>query len=411
MGSYIFNRAYLLSFIGVSIFAIYFIYSLSYYGIFGFDFINYVKVPVFAFFLVIFFASVSRKISKFVCVCVVLFVLGGGGWLLLGFYYRGVELSGFVHLLYFSMFFILIYLGGRSGLAVSSSRLCQEKFLASEAFWKYGVLFSIGFLLVVNYSRVAIHNPSITFPFLCIAFPFLLWRKSWIFVILCTLAIALTLKRGMWVSFVGLGFLIGGREILKFIMLKQGVRLQELIFFMFFTVIVFVFLIGGGLAGPALENLYNRIEVSIPTDFSYGSLDLISSGRFGDAVAVYSKVTQDCHVLWGCGFGVEYNYFDYNNAWDVTSSWVKGGSDVMVLHLFLLFGAFGAGVYLGLTGVFCFSIFSIFTARWDSLHFFAGIAYFLVFVTSFFSFSFFDPLFPGVLGFYLAVLNFNLRKL
>lgn len=152
--------------------------------------------------------------------------------------------------------------------------------------------------------------------------------------------------------------------------------------------------------------------MSIPSGLSYADIDAASSGRAGDLVAVLSKVSDDCGVLVGCGFGAEYNYFDYNEAWKITSSWIKNGSDVMFLHFYLLFGLPGLLVYFLLSVVFLFSLRDLFSSRWASLLFFASCSYFLAFIVCLFSFSFFDPLFPVLLGFYLAVsMIFRRREL
>lgn len=399
-----------LSFVGVFVFILYSTYSLAYYGVISYSSLNYVKGVVFLFSFVVFCSCVPRSTRSTEVFFIFFAVLFGLYGFLVGIYFRGMHAGGGVHLLYYVFFCLFVILGYLVGGDLSQRKEAFSHFYMHDAVWRYGVIFALFGLLFVHFFRDVAHNPSITFPFLCMAFSFFLWRRNWFFLLLCLLAVMLTLKRGMWVAFFFLFLMVALREILW--LLRRGCfKLNSGVIFLAasFSGLLAV-LVAYSQGGIVLDNLFLRISMSIPSGFSYADIDAASSGRAGDLVAVFSKVFDDCYVFLGCGFGVEYNYFDYNEAWKLTSSWVKNGSDVMFLHFYLLFGFLGILVYFLFSMVFLLSLRDLFFSRWGSLLFFASSCYFLAFVICLFSFSFFDPLFPVLLGFYLAVSRFVRRR-
>jgi len=401
-----------LSFVGIFVFILYSTYSLAYYGVITYSSLNYVKGAVFLLSFVFFCSCVSRSAHSVLVFFSFFAVLFGLYGFLVGVYFRGMHAGAGVHLVYYVFFCLFIFLGSLVGRELFQCKEAFSQFYEQDAIWRYGVIFALFGLLFVHFFRDVEHNPSITFPFLCMAFSFFLWKRNWFFLLLCLLAVMLTLKRGMWVAFFCLFLMVGLREFLW--LLRRGhFKLNSGVIFLVASFAgLLAVLVGYSQGGVVLDNLFLRVSMSIPSGLSYADIDAASSGRAGDLVAVLSKVSDDCGVLVGCGFGAEYNYFDYNEAWKITSSWIKNGSDVMFLHFYLLFGLPGLLVYFLLSVVFLFSLRDLFSSRWASLLFFASCSYFLAFIICLFSFSFFDPLFPVLLGFYLAVsMIFRRREL
>jgi hypothetical protein len=402
VGSFLVDRHAMLM-VGLGGFAIYAIYPLAYYGITSYSFLNSIKAILFVLFFWMFLSCFSKKAAAWPFVFAVYFAISlGVCGLFVGVHYRGWEFAGLVHLVYYLMFLVVMYIGFRNARYV---RFHGDSIWSADGVWRVGVFLSLILILAIHLFRSVSHNPSITFPFLSIAFAYFLWRKNWLLLILCVLALVLSLKRGMWVSIFALGMVLVARGGVGVFLSgrfnkRSFVVLSSVIFVIISFILTFVWF-----GGPVVDSLLQRLAVSIPSGLSYHSLDAASSGRFGDFFAVYSKVTTDCNVWLGCGFGVEYNYFDYNDPWEITTEWVKSGSDVMFLHFFLLLGVLGLLVYAVFLILFVVSIFGLLRVRWGSVKFFAYACYFLIFLTCLFSFSFFDPMFPGFFGFSLALVS------
>ncbi|NQD79938.1 hypothetical protein HP436_07040 [Pseudomonas sp. CrR14] len=392
---------YAMLLVALGVFAIYAVYPLAYYGVTGYSSLNVVKFGLFALFGWMFLSCLSVSAGwSAVFLAYFAAALAVFGFFV-GIYRSGLDVAVLTHFLYYVMFIFVSVIGYKHACAKwplgGASRL-------SDGIWRAGVVLALLLIVSIHVFRSASHNPSITFPFLCLAFAYFLWKKNWLFTILCVAGLIISLKRGMWVSICALGLVLFIRVLIGFILSGGRLRKQVLLgivcaLIMSFSSLISLFWFGG----PVFDNLLERLAVSIPSGLSYQSLDAASSGRFGDFVAVYSKVISDCNVWTGCGFGVEYNYFDYNDPWVITTSWVKSGSDVMFLHLFLIFGFLGLLIYFIFFGLFLVSVFGLLQVAWDSVKFFAYASYFLAFLTCLFSFSFFDPMFPGCFGFCLAL--------
>lgn len=383
------------------VFFVYLIYAFAYYGVVDYSGLNYVKAAAFFALILLFFSAVAVGVGYYSLVFVLCVSMCAVVGVFVGIYYGSQFLGVIVHLLYFVFFMLAVLLGFEYGSLLFKSEKAVHFLLGSRVFWWAGLCLGAAFLIVVNFSRLVSHNPSITFPFLLLAFSFFLWRRSWFFLALCLLAITFSLKRGMWFSVLFLIAVLGGRLFLYFTISRVLISVKAV----WFALLVTFALVSSGLIGffsggldPVIDNFVDRVMVTVPSDISAAALDSASSGRVGDFVAVFSKVTHECEVLFGCGFGAEYDYFNYNPSWELTSTWVKSGSDILVLHFFLLFGVVGFMASLVFLVVFLMACFFLAIVPWRSLEFFLLANYVLVFPSSFISFSFFDPMFPFVFG-------------
>ncbi|MCO6055376.1 hypothetical protein NG726_01640 [Pseudomonas sp. MOB-449] len=383
------------------VFVVYLVYSLAYYGVVDYSGLNYVKAISFFALIVLFFSVFSvgagYRLFSFILFLLTFSIVG----VFVGIYHGAQVLDIVVHFLYFVFFMLAIFLGVEYGSLLFRSEKAVHFLLGSRMFWQVGLFLGLAFLIIVNLSRLVFHNPSITFPFLLLAFSFFLWRRSWFFLVVCSFAIVFSLKRGMWFSVLFLVAILGGRLFLYFSISRVLISVKAVwLSLLFAFVLIFSGSVGffSGWLDPVIDNFVNRVMVTVPSDISATALDSASSGRVGDFVAVFSKVLHECGVFFGCGFGAEYDYFDYNPSWELTSTWVKSGSDILVLHFFLLFGVFGVMVSFVFLFVFLVACLCLAFIPWRSLEFFLLASYVLVFPSSLISFSFFDPMFPFVFG-------------
>ena len=256
---------------------------------------------------------------------------------------------------------------------------------------------------------------SLSFTLLCIPVSYYLSsRIIQIWFILSVVLILMTLKRSIWLAFLvqcviawRSGLLKGWGASLIFYLksLVISKNKKSMMHIIIINILILLFLVFSFTGTDSINKLWGYFWVKL--DFenirAVNLIDAITSGRVLDYYAVLHALGEGNAFLFGLGFGVVYDGMATGEALHgYSGEWLKSGSDVIFLNMWLLHGVILGSILFIVLLVFLIRSYFFMLETDDRWFRFLFLIFIFYFIESLFSFVPWDPLWAIILGLLIA---------
>lgn len=338
------------------------------------------------------FLTLAAKISRHVILLSLIGFLVLAFSAVAGFFFQNSVNPFFSHFQYYLSFIIVLM------TCAFLTRLDATKLIVSIKRMAYGLLVAVFAIILFVYLttppefELSLNMTLAIFPlayFLSATHHSNSYGK-----LVSTIIIFLTMKRGLWITAV-IGLMIGGVKLRRRHLLRNGLGIALL-----FVLTLSAMLSGGIDIQKPFLNLIERLATRFEFDGTdlLSNVDAISSGRLGNMFAILGDLQHKGALFSGLGFGATIDL----NSGTVLAEWITSGADVILLHFWMLHGVLIGTILIGALTWFVFKSFKnhiILKDQWFSFWFFILA---LSYVSAWFTFVPWDPVWPISIGLLIA---------